>query len=364
MIKLVDKYIIKELIYPFFFGVIAFTSISAGVGVLPNLIAESTKYNLPVDAVVKLFFSRLPEIIVYTFPTSILLASLVAFNRLSSDSEVTAFKSSGVSFYRLIVPALVVGVVISMMTITFNEEIVPKANNYAELVLLKAKTTNKPALRQSIAIPEYEGGVLKRTIYANSLKGQTMNDVTVIENDEQGVARVIYAREAMWQKSGGWIFLAGVMHNFSAQDKLKIITIAFTKEYINISYTPEDLLITKEKKEPKNMNYRELSAYISQRTKAGLDNKGLMIQLHQKASIPFACFIFTLLGAPMGVKPTRGSSTVGIGLSLLVVVMYYIMLATGQWLGTYGAIPPWLAAWIPNIVTGMIGSMLLIRVSR
>lgn len=361
--KLADKYILKELIYPFFFGVIAFTSISAGIGVIPNLIRESTRYSLALDVVLKLFFSRLPEIIVYTFPTSILLASLVAFNRLSSDSEVTAFKASGVSFYRLITPALFVGLMVSLMTITFNEIIVPRANNYSDLVLDKARATDKPTLHQSIAIPEYQDGQLRRTIYADSLVGQIMYRVTIIENDGGGVSRVVFADKAMWQKHGGWVFDAGVMHNFSPDDRLQILSVKFSRELININYSPDDLLINQDKKDPRNMNFPELDRYIGQSAKAGLDTKSLLIQLHQKLSIPFACLIFTLLGAPMGVKPTRGSSSVGIGISLMVVVFYYILLAMGQWMGTYNIVPAWFSAWLPNLVTGAIGLVFLVRVS-
>jgi lipopolysaccharide export system permease protein len=357
--KLIDKYIAKELIFPFFFGVIAFTSISAGIGVLPNLIGDAVRYSLGFDVVLKLFFSRLPEIIVYTFPTSILLAAIVAFNRLSSDSEVTAFKSGGISFYRMVVPALLIGFFVSITTVSFNEIVVPRANNYATLLLDKARSINKPKIKEAISIPEYENGILKRNIFATSLDGHMMKNVNVIEYDNSIFSRTIFASKAFWKPEGGWVFVKGVMHNFDIDDPLTVLTIKFDKEYINISYSPEELLITKRKKEPKDMDYLELSGYIKQRKKAGLETIDYLIQKHQKFSIPFACFIFTLLGAPMGIKPTRGSSAVGIGVSLFVVVIYYIILAIGQWLGSYSIVSPVIAAWMPNILIGIVGVFLL-----
>lgn len=359
--KLIDKYIAGELILPFFFGVTAFTSISTGVGVIPGLINQSVKYSLGFETVIKLFFSRMPELIVYTFPMSILLASIIAFNRLSSESEVTAFRAGGISFYRMVVPALVLGFLVSLLTIAFNEFIVPKANSYSSIVLQHAKAVDKPKIQESVTIPEYSGGVLKRNLFAGSIEGQIMKDVSVVEYDKGMFARAIIAKQARWQQNGGWIFEDGVMHNFNENQPLSVLSITFDKEFININQTPEDMLIVKERRTRKNMDYIELSDYIAQRKRAGLDVVGHQISLNQKISIPFACFIFSLLGAPMGVKPTRGSSTMGIGFSLLVVVIYYILMAIGQWVGTYGYLAPWLAAWLPNIATGTVGAVLLYR---
>ena len=85
----------------------------------------------------------------------------------------------------------------------------------------------------------------------------------------------------------------------------------------------------------------------------------MKVELYLKTAVPFACFIFTLLGAPLGLKPQRQSSSVGIGFSLLVVVFYYILMAIGQWMGLIHVFSPLIAAWIPNIIIGGIGAWLL-----
>lgn len=361
MIKLIDKYILKEITGAFLFGVVAFSSISAGVGVLPNLIHLSTKYSFSFNTVIQLFFARLPEIIVFTFPTSILLASLISFNRLSSDSEITAFRACGVSFFRMVVPAVFMGVIVSFLTISFNEIIVPRANIQSEMIVRHAKQTKKPKLQESVSIPEYKNGILKRNIFAGSMSGNTLKNVNVVEYENGHFARTIVAEEAVYKDDGGWDFSHGVMHMFFKEDLLRVISVKFDKEQININYSPDQLLVNKKKKDSKNMNYVELRSYISQLEKAGVDTSSLGVQLYQKISIPFACLVFVLLGCPLGVRPTRGSSAMGLGMSLIIVIVYYILMAVGQWLGSYGAVTPLVAAWLPNLVVGSFGAKMLFK---
>ena len=128
MLKRLDIYIMKEITNVFLFGVIAFSSIFAGVGIIPNLVSEASNYGLELKTVVALFVGRVPQLMVYTFPMSILLASLQVFGRLSNDSEITAFRSGGVSLNRIIRPALFMGLMVSLLALTFNEQLVPKAN--------------------------------------------------------------------------------------------------------------------------------------------------------------------------------------------------------------------------------------------
>ena len=103
--RILDKYILKELMGPFFFGVASFSSIFIASSLLFRLTEYMTKYGASADMLFRLFLCGLPEIINYTFPMSMLLAALLSFGRLSGSSEITAMKSGGISFYRLAAPA-------------------------------------------------------------------------------------------------------------------------------------------------------------------------------------------------------------------------------------------------------------------
>ena len=115
-LRLLDKYVLKELLYPFVFGVASFSSIFIASSLLFKIVQYMTTYGASTSSVAKLFLYSMPEIINYTFPMSVLLATLMAFGKLSSNSEIVAMKSGGVSYYRIVAPVVAVGFIISMFS--------------------------------------------------------------------------------------------------------------------------------------------------------------------------------------------------------------------------------------------------------
>ncbi|MEO1131709.1 MAG: LptF/LptG family permease, partial [Cyanobacteria bacterium J06639_1] len=85
---------------------------------------------------------------------------------------------------------------------------------------------------------------------------------------------------------------------------------------------------------------------------------------HEKYSIPFVCLTFALVGAPLGLRPQRTSSSIGLGLSVLIIFGYYLAMFISQALGQVGALGPAIAAWLPNIVGCSIGGFLVYRASQ
>ena len=109
-LRLLDRYVLSELLYPFIFGIASFSSIFIASSMLYRITQYMTKYGASWDSVAWLFFYSLPEVINYTFPMSMLLASLMAFGKLSGSSEIIAMKSGGISYYRIVAPGADSGV--------------------------------------------------------------------------------------------------------------------------------------------------------------------------------------------------------------------------------------------------------------
>ena len=123
--------------------------------------------------------------------------------------------------------------------------------------------------------------------------------------------------------------------------------------------------ISKLNKKVSDMNFSELREYIYLKESQGRETFEERVKLHQRISIPFASFIFALLAAPLGIKPGRSSgSAVGLGLSIIVIFIYYILMTVGDAVASQGTVAPWLGAWLQNIVFLIIGSVLLYRVAR
>ena len=154
---LLYRYFLSEMILPFLFGVVAFTSIGTAIGSLFELVRLMAEKGLPIGTAAQLYFLQAPRIIVLTFPMSTLLASLLAYGRLSGDSEITALRSCGVSIYKLVSPAILLSLIVTAGTFAFNELVVPQANQHAAAILQSALQQQElqPQANEDILYQEY-----------------------------------------------------------------------------------------------------------------------------------------------------------------------------------------------------------------
>ena len=172
-----DWYITKELIGPFLFGVGLFTSVAVTVGALFDLVRRVTESGLPYGAALEIFLLQIPYFVVLAFPMSMLLATLMAYSRMSSDSELIALRSCGVSVYRLVMPAVIMSLIVAGFTFALQELVVPAASYRATLTLDRALKREKPTFQdRNIIYTEFrkpeKGGdeTLARFFYAEQFQ--------------------------------------------------------------------------------------------------------------------------------------------------------------------------------------------------
>ena len=358
--KLLDRYVIKELLTPFVFGIFAFTFILTGSTILPTLIGETIKYGIPIHHFAQLFLLKLPYIFSLSFPMSMLLATILAFGRLGNDLEILAFRAGGVSIFRLVIPVILTGLLVSILTIWFNESIVPKASFHAENLFRSYRDSDKPTVKQNVNLTEYKQGLPSRIINVSEIDKGILKNVTIAEYETGKLARLIRSETGKLIPTGGWEFYDGVMHNFNLNDPKKVTVIEFKKEHINIQLRSVDL--SKRKKKVEEMTRAELRDRIERKLATGDDALKDLMDYHMKLSIAFASLIYSILGASVGLRPHRSSSGLGLGISLFIIFIYIILLSIGMGLGLSGSFPPLLAAWIPNVIIGGAGLLLLRKV--
>ena len=359
MIKIVDRYIFRELLEPFLFGLGAFTAILASSMIMFELVRAVILGGMPILVAIQIFIYKLPSIVVYIFPMATLLAALMAFFRLSHDSEVVAFRSSGISLYRLIIPVIFLGLLVSFTNLAFSEIVVPEAAKSAKNLIIETTAQHKPKLQKNMFVPEMEHGVLKRIFYAELLEGDSMRRVVVQEFSEGRLTQIITADEASWQKGKEeWLFKNGIIYLISESGEYNHL-IKFKEQSIAIKYTPADFFVGD--KNPDEMTIAELRDFIELKRKMGVDVTDFNLQLNMKMSIPFASLVFALLGAPLGLSPRRASASIGLGLSILVIFFYYIIAFIFMAVGELKVLSPGLAAWMPNLITGGVGWYILAR---
>lgn len=360
--KILDKHIGLELLWPFLFGVAAFTSIFfAGQNLLK--LTSQVLQGMPVMSAMAMVLLSLPGVIVYTLPMSALLAVLVAFSRLSNDSEVVAMYACGVSLYRAIVPVITMGFVVTGFGFLMSEVIVPSSNRtLKELqahVLKEQISTNK-----SFVFIDKD---TKSTIYVGgglNAKAKMMRNVTITRyNDKDEPEIVLHAEKAHWEGGNVWSLSDGSMSAYRpGEDSVSTTFSNLKTEQIKLNQSPKDIAM--HQMSPEDMTYRELRRYINDLS--GSDDKllELKVELFNKLAIPFAALVFAMIAAPLAIRPSRSGASVGIGLSILIIFGYWFIWHFTTALASQGGIPPLFGAFSADVLGLGVGTLLLVRTAK
>lgn len=361
--RILDRYIMKEMVGTFVFGIFAFASVFIGSSTLFRIAQYVTQYGASTQAVIKLFVYSLPSIVVLTFPMSMLLATLLSFGRLSASSEITAMKSGGISFYRIATPVFFIALFVSIFAILFNEHVVPRANQaYNNIVFYEIQGNTAPKSQEHLVLKEITGGEIERLTYARRYDAETtaMYGVSVQEFENGKLVRVQNAEKANWT-TDHWTMYTGTMNELSEEGNVQR-TLKFQQQILPIKQNPNQLV--REQKDPEEMTMRDLRYQIKVLNAQQVNTNKLESELYKRITIPFASFVFALVGVPLGLQPNRTSSSIGFGLSIIVIFIYYTIMTISSTLGQGGTIPPLLGAWMPNIVGTIVGIILIRKAAR
>jgi len=364
LMKLLDRHILREIVPMFLFGVIAFTTLVMGGGVFYQMIRFAIDYDVSFFIMVQVFLLKLPEIVAYTLPMSSLFCVLLGFNRLSSDLEITAMKTAGISFFRLMVPVLIFGFFVSLAALMLRDQLAPVTNmrfNFLER-MLKEKALQVQQ-HQNIIWDSWNGGEVQSILYAKNSEGYKISHVYYFEMEDGEMVRMTMAKEAINNRTS-WLFKNGTQILFSdAPEPTDFIN--FTEMSIILEQGMEDR--ARRKTKVGEYTYKELGERIDILEERGNADESTVRQLkvdfYSKLSIPFASFAFVFIAAPLGLKPQRASSSVGLGVSVIIIFVYYVIQQLFRVLGQ-SWIDPLAAAWIPNIILCSVGAWLVYSASK
>ena len=362
-LRILDKYIFREVCKAFLFGICAFSAVFIGSGTLFKIAKYITDYGASLSAVIKVFIFGLPNVIMWTFPMSMLLATLLTFGRLSSSSEITAMKSCGIGFFRIATPAIILGFFVSIAAILFNEHVVPWANTaYRNVVYYEIQGNTGAKSQDHIVLKDIKDGQIQRLLYARryDADSQSLQNVTLQEFNDAGKVSHVENAEYAEYEGKEWIMHNGMLYDIS--DGESEHTLRFNTQVLPISASPRQ--IVREQKDPEELTMKELRAQINIMKTQYVDTNKLEAELYQRITVPMASLIFALIGVPLGLQPTRNSSSAGFAMSVIIIFFYYALMTMGNALARSGAVAPMLAVWIPNIVGLIAGFILIRRASR
>jgi lipopolysaccharide export system permease protein len=372
-IPLIDFWLLKELLGPLLFGIAAFTAVSLSVGVVFELVRRIAESGLPALTALQILFLRLPGFLVLAFPMATLMATLLAYSRLSGSSELTALRSLGVRTWRIVLPALVLSFVMSLLTYTFNDLIVPRTNLLAtqtlETALGKALTNERGdnIIYSRFGRLEDDEGEKRRALthlfYARMFRRGEMLDVTLLDFSRSGQRQMLMAKRGKWnEKQSMWEFLDGRI--VSSDEQTGATTTAVFDRYF-YPLTKELLDVAKLPTDAANMTVGQ--ALRAERLLIQANNqkdaRRIRVRIQEKFAFPAICFVFGLIGSSLGVRPhARTSRSQGFGISVLLIFAYYLMSFIFSSLGITGALSPLLSAWLPVLI-GLTAGLVLLRQS-
>ena len=358
--RILDRYILIETLILLFFGLAAFTSIFIGVD-LVDLSKMVVRYGAPWQVLGELLMLKTPELLVWTFPMAMLMATLLSLSTLSRTSELVAMRAGGVSYYRLIMPVLLIALFVSAVTIGINEVLVPVADQrYQQILYERVYRKELPKVTSNIMLDEYSKGRLSRIIYAVQFDSstKTMRDVSIIQFEQGRPVQQVSASRLVWEKDH-WYLEDGTIYLFNPSPDGPVTKLSFLggRQELPLAYQPQD--IPRLTKRPDKMTIRELKAQMLILQENPEKLREYQLQYHLKFSIPFASLVFALVGAPLGIQSHRSARSTGFGLSIVIIFIYYILLTMGSAMVQGGYLAALVGAWWQNGALLLVGLYLI-----
>ena len=374
VIPLIDRWLIGQLLPPMFFAISAFTVISLSVGVMFDLIRKIVEYGLPVFLAIKVLFYSLPSFLVLSFPMSVLLSTLLTYGKLSSNSELLALRSLGINNYRIVAPAIALSIFMTGLTFYFNDNLVPTANRLAEVTVRsgigssfsdKKRKNNIIFTRKGSRIdsktnrPTKVNTYLTHIFYASRFENNIMKDVTVFDLSRQNIRQILTAKSAIFDKSSSsWLFVDGSLISINTEGQTT--NIQFQKYIYPFVEGPLD--IAKVPKDAAEMSLKQAleAEQIYKKIGNSKEIRKIQVRIQEKFTLPCSCLVFGLIGSSLGSKLNiRSSKSQGFGLSVILILIYYVMSFLFSSFGVKGVITPIIATWSPVIISLSGGAYLL-----
>lgn len=366
----IDWYLFREILGPMTLGFLVYTFI-----LLMQFLFSSAEMiiqrGLDVATVGKLMALILPSSVVLTIPMSLLFGILIAVGRLSSDSELVALRSCGVSLLSLYRPVLVLSACFALLNTYLMIEVLPNGNHTLQQLNLEILTKSiSRQVQPRVFYEEWQGKILyvfdippgdarwHGVFLASNAPGSAENEVIVadwgqVNIDEDGERVVLHLENATTHKVDPKV---PGSYNLSHHQRLATV--------LEDSFSSRQKANISASKSVREMNLRELRRRIADPQTSPEMRNLARVQVHKSFAIPLACLVFGLVALPLGFTNRRGSKASGFALSLGVILVYWVLLNNGEEAARYGKTDPALAMWLPNVLFAIIGVLLLVRRNR
>lgn len=355
-------YFFRQFIPPFIFGTALFSFVLI-MDKLFDLIDLIFNKGVNAFLVGKLFLLFVPTILPLTLPMAVLLACLMTFGRLSEENELTAVRSGGISFLRVLWLPPVFGLVMSLILIPINSNVAPKASSAFRTIfekIIHADPLINIEAKKFFSIKNIKIFVHNIDQGSNELKNIF---VYQMQNDNSPPDRV-FAKEGTVKMNANHFQMdlkEGHLERYDTTNPASLIHTAFGTYQVSIPLEVEE--------KSDSVRFRNLTSHDLKKLTVDLQSKGLPInevkaEISLRAALAFAPLALMLVGIPFATTLKRGGKTFGFGITLVLIFLYYLLLIFGLTLAEKNVLPAPFALWIANTFCFLIGLIYFGKMTR
>jgi LPS export ABC transporter permease LptF/LPS export ABC transporter permease LptG len=365
--RLFSRSVLREVAPPFLLGFAAYTFILL-VRTIYFLADFFVRRSATLVEVFWLILLSIPWIIVLTLPMAFLLGVLIGVGRMASDSEIVAMRSCGIGPAAIYRPILAAAAVLSVVVFAAYNFLLPWANETLSRSLARVAATSVVNVVQPRTFREVRPGLtffFDRAAPDGALQGVFLK----FGEGEEPENQIIVARFGALHLEGDRLWLdltSSTLHGYDKEDPSRYRT--------NFNQTQRILIAgeignpeadTSYEKPARSQSIRELLQTARKAEKKSTETfREAWVEIHKKIAIPLACIVFAILGIPLAERARRGGRGSGFAVSLGILVIYYVLLSSGETWAEEGTLSPGLAMWIPNLTLAALGLVAFWRRDR
>ncbi|MFC2170722.1 LptF/LptG family permease [Calditrichota bacterium] len=367
--KIIDRYIVRELIAPFFIS-ISLIMLLFTLNLAFQMLGRIVGQGLPFNVIVEFFFLNLAWILTLAVPMSVLIASLMAFGRMAGDFEIVALKAAGISLMRMIIPAFFASMIVSAFSLYFQDQVLPDYNHRNKLLTISIRR-KKPNLAVKEGI--FTRDLPQQTLLVGAENPETdmLYSISIFDDSDLKQPSTVTADSGMLSfvdSLGMYQFrlYSGEIHQMKRAEPAGYEILKFNEALFR--FDAESQLL--KRRESGYRGDRELGLADLQQRIADLQQRKdaishlkqinrYKVEYHKKYAISVAVMVFVLIGAPLGIKLHRGGLGVSAVMSVFFFLLYWTFLIGGEDLADRGIVKPWQAMWAPNILLTLFGILLI-----
>jgi len=353
-----DRYIMRKYLAIFVLVFLALVSISVIVTFFER-IDNIYEHNKSLSLLFSYIQYRIPEFMNYSLPVTVLATALLTLGLLTKSNEITAMKACGLSIYRLVLSLIVTAGVVSLFAFGLQERLVPSANKKAEEVwnqINDVPARSYSYLDRRWVLSNNKSRIYHYTYFEPATGAFSQLSVFDIDPSSWSLVKRLYAEKGRLE--GNQLSLSqGWSRSFPGESQARF------EEFLDMDLrlAEDPGYFVKEVKEPSLMSFGELKKYTAEVEGMGFETTRFKVDLSSKLSFPFVSVVMTLLAIPFAFSMGKRGALVGLGLSIVIAMIYWGALGVFRGLGYVGFLSPFLASWGPNLIFGPLGLYLLFR---